>query len=285
MPVKFDPFCSGKSKIIDPYSIMLIMYIPICLGVYSNSNNSIQENDEQLYTIHESSLEYRYILIVEMTIAGLLLVEALIDAISNTSNLLSSEGSLVNISILTSLLIGSITIFFSAIPNNNLYFIFAIIETRLILIFGAILSYSYHYGQGIWRSRYMIASAYLGGAGFVLQTSDALYNGEISSAATGLQAISTIAFVMSYLRWTRYLINERNSRKITRNEWNCTTYMAVGIITMLIEWALGAIFDINTVADCSEQFLICVEVSITAFVVIQFLYQTRVLRKEYNKHK
>eukprot|EP01041_Mallomonas_annulata_P003033 gene3033-5949_t len=261
--------------IIDPYFTMMVVYIPICFGVYAmNSNTSIQENYKRFDETPTTSLGYRYILVGEITVAGLLLFEAIIDTISNTSSFLSAEGCLANISILMSLLVSGITIFFSAVPNNNRYFIFAITDARLLVIIGAILSYAYHSGRGIWRCRYLYASAYAGGAGLIIEISNALDgNTEISIVSMTLQAMCTVGIIGSYFRWIHYLINERNSRKITRNEWNCTIYMALGIGIMLVQWALTEIFDYKTVADCSEEYLICVEVTITTFVVIQFIKQ------------
>eukprot|EP01041_Mallomonas_annulata_P013634 gene13634-28954_t len=226
-----------ENTIIDPYFIMLAIYIPICFGVYLNSNSSSHFDETP-----PTPLEYRYILVGEFTVSGLLLVEATLDAISNKSIFFSADGCLVNFSILMSLLISSSAIFFSTTTNNDRYFIFAVIDTRLALILGAVLSYSYHNGREIWRSRYLYASICFGGVGLILEISNALDgNTEISTVSMTLQA--------------------------------------------MLQWALTEIFDYKTVADCSQENLICVEVTITTFVVIQFLYQTRVLRKESNQQK
>eukprot|EP01041_Mallomonas_annulata_P001510 gene1510-2911_t len=227
-------FIRGKFNLFDPYYAMVGLLIPVCLALYATT--SFHEYDKSLDINSMMSLNYRYILVCEMTIASLLLVEAITDGLSNTSSMFAAEGSLINISILLSLLIGSSTIFFSAIPNNDYYLIFSINETRLLLLVGAISSYSYRYGRYLWRCRFLFLSAFLAGIGCAMKISDAIYHSSLNFAGMVLQAIFTIILGLYFLRWLKYLKSE-------------------------------------------------IEVTVTSFVVIQFLYQTRVIRRESNKQK
>eukprot|EP01041_Mallomonas_annulata_P009199 gene9199-19070_t len=226
---------------IDLYPFLLVIFVTLCLvtGLCKNSIDIISEQQaESVVSMH--SLDYRYVLVGEITIATLLLVEASIDFFSNAIRIHSVKGSMVNFAILITILVGSTIIFFAAIPNSDYYLIFVFRETRFVLVVGAILSYSHRVGKHIWRCRFLLISTIIGAIGCYLQ------------------------------------IFQDMSR---------TNIDDPGIVTLFVQWIMANVFDVKSLDRMNVPYLISVEVSFTSFVVIQFLYQTRLIRKESSRQK
>eukprot|EP01041_Mallomonas_annulata_P014164 gene14164-30153_t len=198
--------------VIDPYSVMVLVLVPLCLitGVFINTSRTTVGGEVPLIISSINSLEYRYILVGEITMATLLLVEAATDILSNSSCMFSVQGSLVNIAVLISLLIAS-------------------------------------------------------GIGCFLQILDAKDHADLHFTGSILQMIFSISIGIAYLRWIRYLILENSNRTITTNEWNCTIYMALGIIAVILQWIISIIFNVRSIEGMSLPYLICMEASVSSF--------------------
>eukprot|EP01041_Mallomonas_annulata_P012689 gene12689-26721_t len=209
-------------NIFDPYTITILLCLPAFLIVGTSENIAEAADDKESPQVVSSmnSLEYRYILVSEMTIAILLLVEAVIDTLSKMRQK-AAEGCFINMSILMLLLISSTVIFFVSIPKNHYYDILVIYEMRVVLILGVVLVYAYHYGGHIWRSPYLFVGAVGGATGCLLQTYDPMNIAGIHFIGGIFQAIFTVILLFYCIRWFKFIIETSKLRILTANEWNC----------------------------------------------------------------
>eukprot|EP01041_Mallomonas_annulata_P009841 gene9841-20470_t len=160
---------NNRQMVLDYYSLMGMIFVPLCIlaGTLAGKNYYIDASETlQIPPLVVSSMNdpgYKYCLVVEMTVASLLMIDAAIDNFSNSTNIFSTKGSLINMSFLISILLASTINFFVSIPNNDYVLINTIIGSRIILTNCAIFSYSYRYGNHIWKSWLPIILVLLGG--------------------------------------------------------------------------------------------------------------------------
>eukprot|EP01041_Mallomonas_annulata_P004798 gene4798-9567_t len=269
------------------------IFLPLCIligVVVSKDYHKIANDgdDVPIVILSMNSPGYKYFLVSEMTVATMMLLDAAIDNLSNDfHNIFSSKGSLVNICLLISTVLGSSINFFVCIHNEDYVLLNTVLGSRLIFINCAIFSYAYRYGHQIWRSRVLIITSLTGCLGILLKVISLAMNKhfnyhdkQIDLISVVLSVIFRLVFMLLCFRWYWYLKQESKSRQITSDEWNCTIYITLGLLLTIILWIYGIITNSTTIINFSVPFLIGIEVVLTLFVVCQAMHQTRILRKE-----
>eukprot|EP01041_Mallomonas_annulata_P009479 gene9479-19688_t len=248
---------NNRHLVMDYYSCLAMVFVPLCilLGFFSGQNlyqKLPSTAPMPLVVSSMNSLEYKYFLIVEMTIASMLLLDVAIDNLSNAfKNIFSTKGSLINISLLISMLLPCAVIFFISIPNHDYILMNIILGTRILFINCTILCYAYRYGNHIWKSRLTFLT------------------GLISCVAPLLRVVAlTVSFE------SKDLANQLE-----------TASLNLRIIVSVTLWIYNSVYNAPTVINFSSSFLISVEALFTSFVVLQAMHQTRVVRKEFNRYK
>eukprot|EP01041_Mallomonas_annulata_P012051 gene12051-25250_t len=182
--------------IVDYYSGIAIVFSLLCLLMKPILNQSYYENERNQpippVIPNMASIEFRYILVAEMSICGLLILNAAIDAMSDSRSIFSSKGALINLSILGCVLFSGASNFYIAVPNGDYLLMYSLYLARLIFIPATICSYVYRYGKSIWQSPLLIFLVVLAGVGCVLKVVLMTKNDAKSSTSGSIGITATV---------------------------------------------------------------------------------------------
>eukprot|EP01041_Mallomonas_annulata_P002279 gene2279-4433_t len=250
------------------------------------------ENVTVARSIQSTSLQY--ILVAEVAIASQMILDVVVDLISDPKTIKSRKVTRFNLMILMMLLIYSVTLIAFTIPDGDYRTMFFLKQVRQVVVYTCILSYANIYGKAIWNSIYVKMTVIIfGGLGYIFKVMNAIYITEYGdhdslygTLLTVCGVCSSMLYVLYFCYWCFFLWRKSKSGiAVTLDEWRCTLYVSLSLGLIFLSWWVAAAFGNPSLHFLSADQLIYEECAFTIFIIIIAMHQSRVVRTEAMKHK
>eukprot|EP01041_Mallomonas_annulata_P012788 gene12788-26964_t len=245
------------------------------------------------------SQKFSYVLMVEMTISGQMLLDIIIDNLTVRKNMFSMKGSKINVGLLLSLFISSIINFCYIVPNTKYILLVTFHQIRLVFMGCVTCSMAQSCDKIAWDSKLLMTSIFIFCVGAILKIISASAGSQPEGAYESLKLAHLISVCIGVpnilffcIKWFYKFYMASKERKLTLNEIHCAVYAtnflvcAVALFLSLLIFAPDGIgLNIRSPLSEDDSFFIIFEIVFMVFVVIIGMHQVRTLRKQATQYK